>query len=155
MPPGFTAALARRLDTLASLTVREAQEGDRLTNGVALLAPGDNHLVIRPDGTVGLDRSPALHGVRPAVDITLRSAAAVFGRRATVAILTGMGKDGAEGAAVVETGGGRVIVQDEATSVVYGMPRAARAATTASIEAPLPRVAQEIVKAVGTTRGVQ
>jgi len=151
MPPGFTDALARRLNSLSPLTVAEAREGDLLVEGRALVAPGDFHLEVTPERRVRLNQSPALHGVRPAIDITLESVARVYGRHATVAILTGMGKDGAAGAAIVEQAGGRVFVQDEATSVVWGMPRVALALTRHATELPIERIAEAITAAVGTT----
>ncbi|MCC7363261.1 MAG: chemotaxis response regulator protein-glutamate methylesterase [Dehalococcoidia bacterium] len=152
MPPGFTAALARRLDSLSPLQVREAAEGDAVTAGVVLVAPGDHHLTVTRDRRVHLDQRPALHGVRPAVDLTLDSVAELYGRRAVVAILTGMGRDGGAGCAKVEQAGGQVIVQDEATSVVYGMPRVAREMTKNSREAPIERIADTALSALSIRR---
>ena len=86
--------------------------------------------------------------MRPAVDITLDSVAGVYGRNASVAILTGMGKDGADGAAKVEQAGGSIVVQDEATCVVYGMPKVARERTRNSTEVPLDKVADALVRSV-------
>ena len=148
MPPGFTAALARRLDAHSPLEVREATNGDRLMNGHVLLAPGDFHMTVTPDKTIQLDKNPTIHGVRPAVDITLQSVGAVFGKATTVAILTGMGKDGADGCRRIEQCGGKVIVQDEASCVVYGMPKAARERTEHAIEAPLDKIAEAIFRLV-------
>ncbi len=148
MPPGFTAALSRRLDGLSSLPVTEAAEGDRLINGRILLAPGDFHMTVGADRTIHLDRNPTQHGVRPAVDVTVNSVAAMFGRSCTLAILTGMGRDGAEGAARIEALGGTVILQDESTCVVYGMPKAAKARTEHAIEAKIGGIAKAIVAAV-------
>jgi two-component system, chemotaxis family, protein-glutamate methylesterase/glutaminase len=124
MPAGFTKSLAERLDSTSQIAVREAQSGDRLAADAALVAPGDHHLRLSPSGIVELDDGPRVHGVRPSVDITLDSVADHFGRRAVVAILTGMGQDGAAGANRVHLSGGYVIAEDEATCVVYGMPRA-------------------------------
>ncbi|MCC6381156.1 MAG: chemotaxis-specific protein-glutamate methyltransferase CheB [Dehalococcoidia bacterium] len=149
MPAGFTEALARRLDGVAALHVEEAREGSLVERGKAIVARGDYHAVIGSDRRVHLDSGPSLHGVRPAVDVTLQSAAAVYGAKATVAILTGMGRDGAEGASLVEDAGGRVVVQDEATSVIYGMPRVAREKTRNPVVAPLEGVAEAIARAVG------
>jgi two-component system chemotaxis response regulator CheB len=86
--------------------------------------------------------------VRPAVDVTLDSVARVYGKNTSVAILTGMGKDGADGAAKIEAAGGQVVVQDEATCIVYGMPKVARERTRHSIEAPLEKVADALVRTV-------
>ena len=152
MPSGFTGALARRLDSLSPLQVSEAAEGDVVAAGRVLVAPGDFHLVVGQDRRAHLHQGPALHGVRPSVDVTLDSVAAVYGARATVAILTGMGKDGADGAAKVERAGGRIIVQDEATCVVYGMPRVAKERTEHPRETPIDQVAQALVDGVAAGR---
>jgi two-component system chemotaxis response regulator CheB len=148
MPAGFTAALARRLDTLSPLTVREAVEGDTIAAGTVLVAPGDRHVVVSANRTVHLSTAPSVHGVRPAVDITLDSVAKVYGRNLTVAILTGMGRDGAAGAALAEQAGAHVIIQDEATSVVWGMPRVTKELTQRPQELPIERIAPAIARAV-------
>jgi two-component system chemotaxis response regulator CheB len=122
--PVLTPALARRLDGVGAIRVREASEGDRIRVGVALLAPGDRHLSLA-SGVVRLTEDPPLHGVRPAVDVTMRAAAAAFGPRAVGVLLTGMGRDGAVGLAAIKAAGGRTLAQDQATCVVFGMPRAA------------------------------
>lgn len=148
MPPGFTGALARRLDGLSPLPVAEAQEGDVLLPGRVLIAPGDFHLIIGRDRRVRLDRGPTVHGVRPSVDVTLFSAAEVFGSAVSVAILTGMGRDGADGAARVEAAGGQVFAQDEATSVVYGMPRVTVERTKSARQLPIDRIAAALAASV-------
>ena len=116
--------------------------------GRVLIAPGGFHMTIGADRRIRLNHAPALHGVRPAADITLASVAAVSGRNATVAILTGMGRDGAEGSAKVERQGGTILVQDEASCVVYGMPKSARDATNHPHEFPLDRMAEALTRAV-------
>ncbi len=123
--------------------------------GKVLIAPGDYHLLVGPDRRVRLDHGPSVHGVRPSVDITLQSVAAVFGRRSSVAILTGMGRDGADGSVAVERVGGSIFTQDEATSVVYGMPRVARERTQHAIEAPLDRIADLLARSVPGWRAAQ
>jgi two-component system chemotaxis response regulator CheB len=148
MPAGFTNALARRLDSLSPLPVAEAAEGDVIHNGHVYVAPGDFHLVVTREKRLHLDRGPSLHGVRPSIDITLDSVAGVFGRAANVAILTGMGKDGAEGAAKLEAAGGKVFVQDEATCVVYGMPRVALERTIRATQLPLGRIAAALAASI-------
>ena len=148
MPPGFTAALARRLDGLSPLHVSEAVEGDIVAAGRVLVAPGDYHLTITRDHRVHLEQGPSMHGVRPAADIALKSVAEVYGRQASVAILTGMGRDGAEGAAAVERAGGHIVVQDEATCVVYGMPRVTRELTSNADERPIQEIARALTNLV-------
>ncbi len=152
MPAGFTNALARRLDSLSTLPVSEAMEGEVILNGHVYIAPGDFHLQITREKRIHLDRGPALHGVRPSVDITLDSVAPVFGRAATVAILTGMGKDGADGAAKLEAAGGKVFVQDEATSVVYGMPRVAMERCARPTQLPLDQIAGALAASLPGSR---
>lgn len=155
MPAGFTNALARRLDSLSPLHVMEAKEGDLLVNGACYVAPGDFHLIVGRDKRLHLDQGPTVHGVRPSVDITLESVVQVYGRSASVAILTGMGKDGAEGAARLEAAGGKVIAQDEATCVVYGMPRVTMERTHGAQQVPLARVASALVATLPALRGVR
>lgn len=123
MPPGFTRSLAEHLDRVSALTVREAQEGDRLEDGLCLVAPGGRHLEMGKTGKVSLTESPPQHGVRPAVDVTLNSVAENWPGRSVAVIMTGMGMDGAQGAKRLKERGGVVIAQDEATCVVYGMSR--------------------------------
>ena len=155
MPAGFTGALAKRLDSLSQLSVREAKSGDVVAVGQVLIAPGDFHVILGPDRRVRLDQGPAVHGVRPSVDVTLQSVAAVFGKRASVAILTGMGRDGADGCATVESAGGSIFTQDEASCVVYGMPRVAKERTKHAIEAPLDRIADLLSRSVPGWRGAR
>lgn len=141
MPPLFTRHLARHLDEASALTVQEAEEGDTLCDGICLVAPGGRHLILETGGRVRLDDSPPQHGVKPAVDVTLESVARAWAGDVVVAILTGMGVDGARGARQVKLGGGRVIAQDEATCVVYGMPRAVVQMGLADHVAPLEDIA--------------
>jgi two-component system chemotaxis response regulator CheB len=152
MPAGFTNALARRLDSLSPLSVSEAIEGEQLSNGRVYIAPGDFHLIVTPEKRLHLDHGPSLHGVRPSVDITLESVAKVFGRSANVAILTGMGRDGADGAAKLEAAGGKVFAQDEASCVVYGMPRVTMERTTAATQLPLTEIAAALAASIPSAR---
>jgi two-component system chemotaxis response regulator CheB len=124
LPAGFTGPLADRLDTLSAIRVREAQDGDRPEAGVALIAPGDRHLEVAADGTLRTVDGPEVHGVRPAADVTMRSAARVFGRRTVGVVMTGMGRDGTEGLRAIREAGGATLAQDEASSLIWGMPRA-------------------------------
>lgn len=152
MPAGFTRSLAERLDSTSAITVQEAAAGDRLAADTALLAPGDHHLVFTANGVVELDDGPRVHGVRPSVDVTLESIAAHYASRAVVAILTGMGSDGASGADKVRKGGGYVLAEDESTCVVWGMPRAVVERGAADKVVPLDAMAHAISAAI--TRGV-
>ena len=152
MPAGFTNALARRLDSLSQLPVTEAIEGEPIVNGHVYIAPGDFHLVVTREKRIHLDRGPSVHGVRPSVDITLDSVTPVYGRAASVAILTGMGKDGADGAARLEAAGGHVIAQDETSSVVYGMPRVCMERTKNAAQYPLEKIAGALVATLPGSR---
>lgn len=144
MPAGFTRSLAERLDGSSELCVREAKAGDRLEADTALVAPGDWHLLVTANATVELNDGPRVHGVRPSVDVTLESLALHFGARTVVAILTGMGQDGAAGAASVRRGGGYVLTEDESTCVVWGMPRAVVERGAADRVVPLDAMAAAI-----------
>jgi two-component system chemotaxis response regulator CheB len=124
MPPGFTASLAARLDAASALRVREAAGGESLAPGLALLAPGGSHLRLGDDRRVRLSGAEPIGGLRPRADLTIADAARVFGRRLLLVVLTGMGKDGLEGAADVRRLGGRILTEAESTCTVYGMPRA-------------------------------
>lgn len=147
MPTGFTQCLAEGLDRISSLVVKEAQPGDRLATGLALVAPGDQHLIVREEGRIYLDgRAPRLHGVRPAVDITLESAARLYGPALIAVILTGMGSDGAQGAALVKAHGGYVIAEDESTCVVYGMPKQVVEGGYADAVLPLPQIVPKLLR---------
>lgn len=150
MPAGFTKSLAERLDSTSSLSVREACAGDRLAPDTVLVAPGDHHLRLTAAGVVELNEEPRVHGVRPSVDVTLEGVADHFGRRAVVAILTGMGQDGAAGALRVRQHGGYVIAEDESTCVVWGMPRAVVERGAADRVVPLDGIAEAIGAGVPT-----
>lgn len=128
MPAGFTGQFADRLSRLSAIAVKEAEEGDIVTSGTALIAPGGRHIEILRSGTklvVQLSSSAAVRGHRPSADVLFASVAKAAGARACGIILTGMGEDGAEGLLTLHSAGGHTLAQDEASSVVYGMPRAA------------------------------
>jgi two-component system chemotaxis response regulator CheB len=145
MPPGFTSSLARRLNENAMLTVQEAAEGDRMARGLALLAPGGFHLQFRGRRQVALDKGPPRNYIRPSVDVCVESAVARHGSAVICAVLTGMGADGTEGARHIKAIGGRVVVEHESTSVVYGMPRSIVEAGLADRVAPLPEIAPTLI----------
>jgi len=141
MPAGFTAALAERLDAASKVSVREAQVGDRPLAGGVLIAPGDRHLEFDERGMVILTDGPQVNGCRPAADVTMMSAARAYGRRALAIVMTGMGRDGAAGALAIKRAAGKTLAQDQATSVIYGMPRAAIDAGAIDEVAPLGDIA--------------
>jgi two-component system chemotaxis response regulator CheB len=147
MPPVFTRQFAQRLDRLCALRVVEAVDGTPLRPGTVHLAPGDHHLVVR--GARGsfetsLNQAPPENFCRPAVDPLFRSAVAAFDGAVLAVVLTGMGSDGRAGAAEIRSAGGTVLVQDQATSVVWGMPGAIASAGLADEVLPLDRVAESI-----------
>ncbi|NBE07913.1 chemotaxis-specific protein-glutamate methyltransferase CheB [Rhodobacter sp. CCP-1] len=128
MPAGFTAAFAKRLDSLCQVRVREAVDGATVTQGEVLIAPGDQHMMLRrlPSGyRVVVAPGPAISRHRPSVDVLFRSAATAAGANALGIVLTGMGDDGARCLGEMKAAGALTVAQDEATSVVYGMPREA------------------------------
>ncbi len=143
MPPIFTAQLAQRLDQLSSLKVLEAGEGNPLTPGKVFIAPGDKHMEVKTIGTskvIHLHKGPPENSCRPAVDVLFRSVAKVYGGRSVGIILTGMGQDGLAGAKLMKEKGAIIVAQDEATSVVYGMPRAVVEAGIADYVLPLGEI---------------
>jgi two-component system chemotaxis response regulator CheB len=139
MPEGFTGRFAKRIDSRSAYDAREATDGARIRGGEALVAAGDCHMAVSSyrNGTlrVSLEDSAPVNSVRPAVDVTMESAAAVVDDPLVGVILTGMGEDGAVGIEAIKEAGGRTIAQDEATSVVYGMPK--RAVETGEVDTQL------------------
>jgi two-component system chemotaxis response regulator CheB len=128
MPAGFTGAFARRLDTLSRVEVKEAEHGDAVRSGRVLIAPGDQHMILRRTGSayhVQLSGGPLVSRHRPSVDVLFRSVAQAAGPSATGILMTGMGDDGAEGLSEMHDAGAHTVAQDEATSVVFGMPKEA------------------------------
>jgi two-component system chemotaxis response regulator CheB len=152
MPEVFTAQFARRLDQLCRIEVKEAANGDRLVAGRALIAPGNHHLVVRRSGAlyfVDVVDGPPVSLHRPSVNVLFRSAAQAAGPNAVGVILTGMGDDGADGLVEMKAAGARTIAQDEATSVVFGMPKEAIARGGAEEVLPLGRIAQTVLRWTG------
>ncbi len=156
MPAEFTKNLADRLDATCALTVREAAAGEVLQPGQVLIAPGDQHMVLRKGEdrrvTVTLNQGPMENSCRPAADVLFRSVADTFGASALGVVLTGMGKDGLAGTKVMRDAGGRVIVQDEASSVVWGMPGEIARAGLADAVLPLRELPAEIMRRIAVGR---
>jgi two-component system, chemotaxis family, protein-glutamate methylesterase/glutaminase len=148
MPAGFTASLAARLDRSSPLSVREAEGGESLEPGVALIAPGGRHLRLSPTGQMALTDEAPLGGLRPRADLLIEDAAAKWGDRLTLVVLTGMGNDGLRGAKEVRRHGGRILVEAEQTCTVYGMPRAIVEAGLADEVLPLDQMAAAITAEV-------
>lgn len=148
MPEKFTAMYADRLDQICAMRVREARDGDRLERGLVLIAPGGKHLQLRKAGgqyfAVVAD-GPPVNRHKPSVDVLFRSAAACTGGDALALILTGMGDDGARGMAALHDGGARTLAQDEASCVVYGMPKEAVARGGVDQVLPLKEMAAAIM----------
>ncbi|MEA2156496.1 MAG: two-component system, chemotaxis family, protein-glutamate methylesterase/glutaminase [Solirubrobacteraceae bacterium] len=145
MPPGFTAALAARLDRASALHVREAVTGDVVGRDDVLIAPGGSHMHLLAGGRIQLsDEEAAIGGLRPRADLTIADAARHFGSRLLLVVLTGMGRDGLDGARAVKLAGGRILVEAESTCSVYGMPRAVSEANLADGELALHDLPQAI-----------
>ena len=152
MPPMFTRSLAERLNSESALEVKEAEEGDQISPGRVLLAPGGYHMIVAKNGVVALNQEPPECAVRPAVNVTMAAAARFFGRAVLGVVLTGMGSDGTRGAAAIKAAGGQVIVEAESTCAVYGMPKSVVDAGHADKAMPLNRVAEEIIRICGETQ---
>ncbi|ASD62450.1 protein-glutamate methylesterase/protein-glutamine glutaminase [Bdellovibrio bacteriovorus] len=153
MPPGFTKSFAENLDKMFPFEVKEAQEGDQVVPGRVLIAPGNYHMEITRSGAfyyVKLHQGPALHSVRPAADYLMKSVAKYVGKNAMGVVLTGMGKDGAEGLLEMKNAGAYTVAQNEETCVVYGMPAAAVALGAADKVLPLDRIAGDLLKQLQT-----
>lgn len=158
MPALFTRFLAERLNSESPLAVREAERGKKLQAGDVWIAPGDFHMTVERIGTerfLNLNQGPPENSCRPAVDVLFRSVADAYGAGVLAVVLTGMGADGARGAAHIRSVGGEVLVQDKDSSVVWGMPGAVVSAGAADSIYPLPELAPQIVRQVkaGKARG--
>jgi two-component system chemotaxis response regulator CheB len=152
MPPMFTRLLAERLQASSKLKIEEAAQGARVEPGKVLIAAGDYHLRIKKEGEAVracLDQSPPENSCRPAVDVLFRSVSEVYGGAALAVILTGMGQDGMRGVQSLKALGAYVIAQDQATSVVWGMPGAVVDAGLADCVTPLDEVVPEILRQIG------
>lgn len=148
MPKGFTQKFAERLNEASEITVKEAQEGDLITQGVALLAPGDLHMEVDSNLKIKLINGPKRFGVRPAANVTMVSASEFFGANTVGVTLTGMGHDGAFGMKTIKRRGGKTFAQDEKSSVVFGMAKAAVDLNAVDQLLPPEKIAGAIVEEV-------
>ena len=149
MPEGFTAAFAKRLDSLSRVEVKEAVHGDLVKPGRVLIAPGSKHMLFRRAGArqyVEIIDGPLVSRHRPSVDVLFRSVAQSAGANAVGVILTGMGDDGAAGLSEMRAAGAHTIAQDEATSIIFGMPKEAIALGAAVDIVPLPHIPLAILR---------
>jgi two-component system chemotaxis response regulator CheB len=147
MPPTFTALLAARLSAAGVMTIKEAEEGEIAIAGAGYIAPGGFHMTLEKSGTktiIHLNTESPENSCRPAVDVLFRSAVEVYGGGLLAVMLTGMGYDGLKGCQIIATKGGQIIAQDEATSVVWGMPGAVAQAGLAHAVLPIEKMAEEI-----------
>jgi two-component system, chemotaxis family, protein-glutamate methylesterase/glutaminase len=158
MPEKFTALFAERLDSICTVEVREAQNGDQVLPGHVLIAPGGHHMLLKPRGPeycVEVMRGPHVNRHCPSVDVLFRSVARYAGANAVGILLTGMGDDGARGLKEMRDTGAFTVAQDESTSVVYGMPKEAVSIGAAQQILPLPKIAETIMLANEAPRGAR
>jgi two-component system, chemotaxis family, protein-glutamate methylesterase/glutaminase len=158
MPPLFTRLLAERLNKQAAISVHEGEAGKKIEPGHAWIAPGNYHMTLERQGTavqLNLNQEPPENSCRPAVDQLFRSVSSVFGPNVLAVVLTGMGSDGVQGAQHIRERGGQVFIQDEESSVVWGMPGQVAAAGLADATYPLSQMASEIVRRVSQQRSTQ
>ncbi|MBU0632758.1 chemotaxis response regulator protein-glutamate methylesterase [bacterium] len=151
MPANFTAPFAQRLNSLCAMEVREAKNGDSITPGVVLVAPGDYHMVVRRSGAryyVEIGSGEKVSGHRPSVDVLFNSVAKIAGSNAIGVILTGMGADGAKGLLAMKNAGAKTIGQDESSCVVYGMPKIAHDMGAVDKQVPLGKIANAILSLI-------
>jgi two-component system chemotaxis response regulator CheB len=147
MPAAFTKAFAERLDKLCRISVKEAEDGDLLRPGLALLAPGGKQMMVDPRGSVRILPGDERLNYKPCVDITFGSAAKSFNDKVLAVVLTGMGADGREGARLLKQGGSQVWAQDEASCVIYGMPMAVVKANLADAVYGLDEIGRHLAEA--------
>jgi two-component system, chemotaxis family, protein-glutamate methylesterase/glutaminase len=148
MPATFTGLLADRLDKNSQLNVKEAAEGDQMLVGRCLIAPGGFHMEITPHETVHLTKELPIGGLRPCADITFRTIATVYGKRALGVVLTGMGRDATDGCRHMKEHGSQIITESKETALIYGMPKSVMDAGLATREAPIEQMAQAVVDGV-------
>lgn len=152
LPGGFTKSLAERLDSLSQIEVKEASNGEKLKGGRALIAPAGYHMTVEKQNQAGVIRldnlAPPILGLRPSADKMMQSVAEAYGDKAVGVLLSGMGRDGALGLQAIKERKGKAIAQNEASSVVFGMPKAAIEAGYVDRVVPLQQIAEEILRAV-------
>ena len=152
MPKGFTKSFAERVGWYSNVRCKEAEDGDALLRNVGYVAKSGQHMVVekstkgRQEYCLRLDDTQLVNYVKPAVDVTMSSLAEVFGGKIIAVVLTGMGKDGLDGCRKIKARGGRVIVQDEATSVVYGMPKCIAKENLADAVLPIDKIPAKIME---------
>lgn len=155
MPEHFTATFAQRLNTLSQMTVKEAQNGDSILRGHALIAPGNHHMIVKRSGTkyyVEVKQGPLVNRHRPSVDVLFRSVARYAGKNAVGVIMTGMGDDGARGMLEMKESGAQTIAQDEASCVVFGMPKEAIKTGGVDRVVSLPQISKNALELAGYLR---
>ena len=156
MPEAFTKSFAERLNGLCKITVKEAEHNERMLPGHAYIAPGHSHLLLKRSGAnylAELNQGPPVNRHRPSVDVLFRSAANVAGANALGVILTGMGKDGAQGMLEMKNAGCHTIAQDEESCIVFGMPKEAIAVGGACEVIPLQNIARRTLEYLATHSG--
>ncbi|GAB6167729.1 hypothetical protein JCM1393_01890 [Clostridium carnis] len=144
MPSGFTKSFAERLNNKCELEVLEAYQGLKLKKNTVYIAPGGYHMEISKGGVINLNQEKPIWGVRPAVDKLFISASNIYLKRVISVVLTGMGKDGAEGTVVVKLNGGVTIAEDESTCTIYGMPKATYETGAVDFVVPLDKISEKI-----------
>jgi two-component system chemotaxis response regulator CheB len=145
LPVGFTKSFSERLSWQGSIVLKEAEEGDVIKPGQAFVAPSGYHIVVK-NGRIGLNKRPKGNSVRPSIDVAMKSAAEAYEDKVIGVLLSGMGKDGAEVMRAIKERGGKTIAQDELTSVIFGMPKAAIEMGAVDKVAPLPDIVDEIIR---------
>jgi two-component system chemotaxis response regulator CheB len=149
MPEQFTTTFARRLNQICEMEVREAQDNDHIVPGVALIAPGNRHMILQQSGArylVRIKNGPAVNHQRPSVDVLFQSVARSVGSSAIGVLLTGMGADGAKGLLAMHEKGAYTLAQDEETSVIFGMPKEAIRLGAVDDVAPIQDIPRAIVR---------
>jgi len=146
MPPGFTASFSQRLDRLSALKVKEAVDGESIREGEAYIAPGGVHLLVDKNGRTALSSAAPVNYVRPSADVMMQSVAEVYGPAVVGVILTGMGRDGAEGMSRIKEKGGHTVVQSPGSALIASMPKAVINKGAADEVVPLEEVAPAVIR---------